>query len=227
MNENEKISQIITRRLRNRNISFLANESIAEHISDAEREQLLHEVIEKVEDLLRSLIIDIENDHNVHNTARRIARMYINETLKGRYHKAPSWTEFPNVKRLDELYTLGPITVRSTCSHHLVPILGDLWVGVVPSARVIGISKFNRITDWIMSRPHIQEEAVIMLADYLEKKIEPKGLAIVLRAKHFCMAWRGVKDANTVMTNFVMRGDFLRDKGLEKRFFDMIRTQDF
>nr|VFK00235.1 MAG: GTP cyclohydrolase I [Candidatus Kentron sp. LFY]VFK02197.1 MAG: GTP cyclohydrolase I [Candidatus Kentron sp. LFY] len=227
MTENKEISQIIIERLRHRNISFLANECIADHISHEEREQLLDEVIGKVEDLLRSLIIDVDNDHNVRNTARRIARMYLTETLKGRYYKAPSWVEFPNVKRLDEIYTLGPITVRSTCSHHFLPIQGTLWIGIVPAEHVIGISKFNRITDWIMSRPHIQEEAVIMLADYLEKKIEPKGLAVVLRAKHFCMSWRGVKDDNTMMTNSVMRGDFLDDRGLEKRFFDIIHSQDF
>nr|VFK40024.1 MAG: GTP cyclohydrolase I [Candidatus Kentron sp. TC] len=225
---NKEISKIITERLRARNVSFFANQSIADHISDEERRQLLQEVTQKVRDLLRGLIIDIDNDPNARNTAHRMARTYLDEAMRGRYHKAPRVVEFPNARQLDEIYTVGPIGVHSTCSHHLVPVLGSVWIGVVPSARgLIGLSKFNRITDWIMSRPHIQEEAVIMLADYLEKKLEPKGLAIMMRAKHLCMSWRGVKDANTSMTSQVMRGDFLTDVDLERRFIDTIRTQDF
>nr|VFK39930.1 MAG: GTP cyclohydrolase I [Candidatus Kentron sp. SD] len=223
----KEISKIITQRLRTRNVSFFANECIADHISDEERKELLKEVTEKVEDLLRSLIIDIEHDHNARNTASRIAKTYINETMKGRYHKAPYPVEFPNTRQLDEPYTLGPITVRSTCSHHFAPILGKIWIGVLPSTHgVIGISKFNRITDWIMSRPHIQEESVIMLADYIEKRIEPKGLAIMMRAKHLCMSWRGVKDDNTTMTSSVMRGDFLNNPELQGRFFNMIESRN-
>jgi GTP cyclohydrolase I len=134
--------------------------------------------------------------------------MYVREVFAGRYEKAPKITDFPNAKELDQIYAIGPITIRSACSHHFVPITGKLWIGILPSDRVIGISKFVRLANWIMSRPHIQEEASIMLADELQKRINPKGLALVMDAQHQCMTWRGVKETSTTMTTSIMRGVF-------------------
>jgi GTP cyclohydrolase I len=132
-------------------------------------------------------------------------------------------TEVPNVEKLNERMVVGPITTRSACSHHLCPIMGQTWIGVLPNAEsnLIGLSKYVRLTDWIMSRPQIQEEAVKNLADELEEKIAPDGLAVVMRADHFCMHWRGVKDQSK-MTTSVMRGSFLRDASLRKEFLDLI-----
>ena len=115
----------------------------------------------------------------------------------------PTVTEFPNVSRLNELMIVGPVKVRSACSHHLCPILGRVWIGVLPNehSNLIGLSKYARICDWIMSRPQIQEEAVTMLADELQERVKPDGLAIVMEADHFCMHWRGVKDDESAMTN--------------------------
>ena len=117
-----------------------------------------------------SLVIDTESDHNTRGTARRIARMYLSEVFRGRYGAKPDVTEFPNIERLNELIIVGPITVRSACSHHLCPILGKLWIGVLPNenTNLIGLSKYVRLTDWVMSRPQIQEEAVVRLADLLQ-----------------------------------------------------------
>ena len=136
----------------------------------------------------------------------------------------PSVTDFPNVERLSELLVIGPITVRSACSHHLCPILGRIWIGVLPNAdsRLIGLSKYARVTDWIMSRPQIQEEAVKMLADELERLLRPDGLAVVMKADHFCMHWRGVKDESS-MTSSIMRGSFLKSDGLRREFLSLIR----
>lgn len=161
------------------------------------------------------MIIDTANDHNTKETARRVAKMYVDEVFKGRYHPMPKVTDFPNAKELDEIYTL-PITVRSACSHHFVPIVGQAWIGIVPSDRVIGISKFNRIVDWVMSRPHIQEEAAIMVADTIEDLIKPKGLAFVIKAQHMCMTWRGVKEPETKMVNSIVRGSFRQDPSMKK-----------
>ena len=119
---------------------------------------------------MRSLLIDIDNDHNSKDTPKRIAKMYVREVFNGRFTPLPRVTDFPNTKSLNEMYILGPITIRSACSHHFVPILGSAWIGILPSNRIIGISKFNRLVDWVMSRPHIQEESAIMLADLIEKK---------------------------------------------------------
>jgi GTP cyclohydrolase I len=173
--------------------------------------------------LLDALVIDTENDHNTEGTARRVAKMFIDEVFSGRYCAAPSITSFPNVSRLNELMIVGPITVRSACSHHLCPIMGKIWIGVLPNAdaELIGLSKFARLCDWIMSRPQIQEEAVIMLADELEPRIRPDGLAVVMEADHFCMHWRGIKDGQPVMTTSIMRGAFLKNDALRREFFEL------
>ena len=175
------ISERIRERLQASGSPFLANDNIADHILAGELEELELEVTGKIRSLLRSLVIDIDNDHNTEETAERVARMYLHEVFKGRYHRQPKVASFPNVKQLDEIYTVGPISVRSACSHHLVPILGTCWIGIKPGDRVIGLSKFSRVADWVFSRPHIQEEAVIILADEIERLCKPQGLAILLK----------------------------------------------
>ena len=119
------VSDAIRERLKQAGASFLANDNIAEHLQPGDLVRLEQEVADKVRDLLRTLVIDIDNDHNTHETAERVARMYLHEVFKGRYHRQPKVASFPNVKQLDEIYTVGPITVRSACSHHLVPIMGN------------------------------------------------------------------------------------------------------
>jgi len=178
--------------------------------------------------VLDSLVIDTENDHNTNDTARRGAKMYLNEVFAGRYKAAPPITEFPNAEHLNELMIVGPITVRSACSHHFCPIIGKLWVGVLPNehTNVIGLSKYARLAEWIMSRPQIQEEAVVQLADLIIEKTRPDGLALVIEAEHFCMAWRGVKELDSRMINSVMRGVFLKDPNLRREFLSLIRGRD-
>jgi GTP cyclohydrolase I len=219
------VTDRIRARIRAAGRRFHANDNIAEFIhGDAELKALEDEVAAKMQSVLESLVIDTQSDHNTRGTSRRIARMFLHETFKGRYHRMPAVTEFPNAEKLNELMIMGPITVRSACSHHLVPILGKLWIGVLPSERsnLVGLSKYSRIADWIMSRPQIQEEAVMQLADLLETRLKPDGLAIVLEADHFCMVWRGVKDESH-MTNSVMRGAFLTNAELRKEFLQLVK----
>ena len=128
----QSVSAQISARLKAAGVSFLANDNIADYILPGEMQALEAEVGDRVRDLLRSLVIDIENDHNTEETAERVARMYLHEVFKGRYHQQPKVASFPNVKELDEIYTVGPITVRSACSHHLVPIMGNCWIGIKP-----------------------------------------------------------------------------------------------
>ena len=220
------VSERIRERIRRAGRRFHANDNIAEFVDGAEELAALErEVGQRVEALLRSLVIDTDGDHNSRETASRVARMYLDEVFRGRYAPMPRVTEFPNAERLNELMIIGPVTVRSACSHHLVPILGRLWIGVLPSpgTRLIGLSKYARIADWVMSRPQIQEEAVIQLADLLETRLAPAGLALVLEADHFCMQWRGVKDAEPHMTNSVMRGAFLENPTLRREFLQLMR----
>ena len=122
--------------------------------------------------VLESLVIDTESDHNTQDTARRVAKMYLTEVFRGRYHAAPPVTEFPNAERLNELMIVGPITVRSACSHHFCPIMGRLWIGLMPNehSNLIGLSKYSRLAEWIMSRPQIQEEAITQMADLLMRQ---------------------------------------------------------
>jgi GTP cyclohydrolase I len=223
--EPPSLSQRIRTRIEAAGHRYHANDNIAQFI-DGEHElaALEDEVAARVHGLLQSLVIDTQSDHNTQGTARRVARMFLREVFKGRYHPMPPVTEFPNAERLSELMIVGPITVRSACSHHLVPILGKLWIGVLPNERsnLVGLSKYSRLADWIMSRPQIQEEAVIQLADLIEARLKPDGLAIVLEADHFCMQWRGVKDESH-MTNSVMRGAFLLNAELRKEFLQLVR----
>ena len=201
-----------------------ANDNIAAFVHEGELEELKAEVQAKAQELLHALVIDTEGDHNTHGTAERLARMYIDEVFRGRYQPMPAVTEFPNAERLNELMIVGPITVRSACSHHLCPIMGRVWVGLLPNehSNLIGLSKYARICDWIMSRPQIQEEAVTMLANELQQRVRPDGLAIVMEADHFCMHWRGVKDDETAMVNSVMRGAFLKDANLRREFLSLL-----
>lgn len=226
----KKLSPKVSARIRERLIasghSFLANDNIADFIEPGELPELQDEVADKFRELLRSLVIDIDNDHNTHETAERVAKMYLQEVFKGRYHQQPKVASFPNVKKLDEIYTVGPITVRSACSHHFVPIMGNCWIGIKPGSRVIGLSKFTRVADWVFSRPHIQEEAVMILADEIEKLCDPQGLGIIVKAQHYCMKWRGVKEPQTSMINSVVRGDFRHDPSLKQEFFELIRQQE-
>jgi GTP cyclohydrolase I len=220
------ISERIRQRIQQAEAPYFANDNISPFLNEGDMEELEMEVTGKVRDLLRSLVIDIENDHNTEETAERVARMYLQEVFKGRYQEQPKIASFPNVKNLDEIYTVGPITVRSACSHHLVPILGNCWIGIKPGERVIGLSKFSRVADWVFSRPHIQEEAVIILADEIERLCKPKGLAILVKAQHYCMKWRGVKEPQTSMMNSVVRGDFRHDPSLKQEFFELVKQQE-
>ncbi|MBL6797931.1 GTP cyclohydrolase I [Synechococcus sp. PROS-7-1] len=221
-----RVSERIRARLRERDVSFLANDNVADHLLPGELDALQVEVADRVRDLLNALVIDIENDHNTAETAERVAKMYLHEVFKGRYHQQPKVASFPNVKKLDEIYTVGPITVRSACSHHLVPIMGNCWIGIKPGERVIGLSKFTRVADWVFSRPHIQEEAVMILADEIERLCKPQGLGIIIKAQHYCMKWRGVKEPQTSMVNSVVRGDFRHDPSLKQEFFELVRQQE-
>jgi len=218
------VSAKIRQRLSAAGQRFNANDNIANFIEPGELDQLLDEVEGKMKGVLESLVIDTERDPNTDQTARRVAKMYLNEVFHGRYLVAPTITEFPNAGQLNELMIVGPITVRSACSHHFCPIIGRVWMGVLPNqhSNVIGLSKYARLAEWIMARPQIQEEAIIQLADLIQEQTKPDGLAIVMEASHFCISWRGIKDMDSKMINSVMRGSFLNNPNLRHEFLSLI-----
>ena len=221
-------SERIRQRLLAAGQRYHANDNIADYVEDGELDELQAEIASHMQKVLRSLVIDVDGDHNTAATAERVAKMFVREVFAGRYAKMPAITEFPNAERLSELLIVGPITLRSACSHHLCPIIGKTWIGILPRAdsHLIGLSKYARLTEWIMNRPQIQEEAVIQLADTLEEKVRPEGLAIVIEADHFCMRWRGVKDAESSMTNSVMRGAFLTNPDLRREFLALLSRKN-
>ena len=207
---------------------YHANDNISAFIKDGEMDELQAEVQAKMQEVLQALVIDTDSDHNTNETAKRVAKMFLTEVFNGRYVPMPAVTEFPNFSRLNELMIVGPVKVRSACSHHLCPIMGKVWIGILPNehSNLIGLSKYARICDWIMSRPQIQEEAVTMLANELQDRVKPDGLAIVMEADHFCMHWRGVKDDESMMTNSVMRGAFLKDANLRREFLSLLSKKN-
>jgi len=223
----EPVSARVRRRLVEAKKRFHANDNIAAYLEPGEIEALLAEVEGKFKGVLDSLVIDTESDHNTHETARRVAKMYVTEVFRGRYIDAPAVTEFPNAEFLNELMIVGPITVRSACSHHFCPIMGRLWIGLMPNehSNLIGLSKYSRLAEWVMSRPQIQEEAITQMASLLMDKVRPDGLAVVMEADHFCMHWRGVKDSETKMVNSVMRGSFLKDHNLRAEFLSLLNLR--
>jgi GTP cyclohydrolase I len=225
--EGTPMSVRIRERIKAAHKRFHANDNIADFLEPGDLDALLEEVQGKMAGVLSSLVIDTESDHNTQDTARRVAKMYLNEIFRGRYQPAPAVTEFPNAEHLNELMIVGPITVRSACSHHLCPIIGRVWIGVMPNehSNLIGLSKYARLIDWIMSRPQIQEEAVTQVADVLQSRMNPDGLAVVMEADHFCMHWRGVKDMDSKMINSVMRGSFLKDPNLRREFLSLVNRR--
>ena len=228
VNHGTPVSVKIRERLLQARKRFHSNDNISDFIQPGELEALLDEVEVKMRGVLESLVIDTDHDHNTADTARRVAKMYLQEVFRGRYVHAPSITEFPNAEHLNELMIVGPITVRSACSHHFCPVIGKIWIGVLPNehTNVIGLSKYARLAEWVMGRPQIQEEAVVQLADLIQEKTQPDGLALVMEASHYCMAWRGVKDMDSRMINSVMRGAFLKDPNLRREFLSLIPQKD-
>lgn len=216
------VSQSLIEYFRINKVPFNANDCIAPYLTEESKKELQQEVQEKIQEVLKSLLIDTDNDPNTLETAKRMARMFFNEVMKGRYTKPPELRTFPNTKKLDEMLIVGPITVRSMCSHHMVPIIGKCWIGVLPGEKLFGLSKFARICDWIMSRPQIQEEATVQLADYIEKELNPAGLIIIVKASHMCMRWRGIKD-EAEMTTSVLRGVIAKNPAAKQEFLELIK----
>lgn len=215
-------SEIIRNRLKQKDQKFFCNDNISEVMEGIDFDALVDEVTGKMQGVLDSLVIDTENDHNTQETARRVAKMFVLETFSGRYQPQPKITAFPNANQYDEVYVTGPITIRSTCAHHFQGIKGKCYIGVFPGKNVIGLSKFNRLVDWISSRPQIQEEMTVQIADAVMEATEAEGIAILVQAEHMCMTMRGVREHDSAMTTSVMRGVFRDDPSMKQEFFNIV-----
>jgi GTP cyclohydrolase I len=183
----------------------------------------LAEMQARVEGLLSEAIlalgIDTERDPNTRQTAARIARMWVREQFVGRYSAAPEITAFPNNAHDGQMLVAGPIAVNSTCSHHFAAFTGTCYIGVLPGEWIAGLSKYARIVDWFARRPQIQEELTKQIAEYIDSRIAPHGVGVVIRARHSCCSCRGVKDAGMEFSTSVFLGRFKDDSALRTEFF--------
>lgn len=221
----------MTAKVHQLNIARLGNEAVDAPLSPADKAAMTTAVASKVEELFEVLKIDYRSDHNTRDTPDRVARMLIDETLRGRYDSLPEITEFENVALYDQLIVVGPIDLRSTCAHHLMPIYGHAIIGILPQkdGKIIGLSKYDRIVDYFASRLQIQEELVMQIGNYIEEVSKPRGLAIRISAVHMCRTHRGVRashDGRMVSSAFFgelsdnpeTKGQFLLEcQGLERR----------
>lgn len=172
-----------------------ANEAIEEALSEPERAAMIAAAAGKLAELFDVLHIDYRNDHNTRDTPRRVARMFVDEILHGRFSNPPVLTEFENAEGFDQLIVTGPIEIRSTCAHHLMPIYGEAFIGVLPSTegKIIGLSKYDRIVHYFAGRLQIQEELVKQIGQYIMEKTAPRGVAVRISAVHMCKTHRGVR----------------------------------
>ncbi len=190
-------------------------------MSEADKAAMKEAAARKIEELFEILLIDHQNDHNMRDTPRRVAKMFVEETMRGRYVSPPRVTEFDNVGRCEQLIVTGPIEVRSTCAHHLMPIYGHAIIGILPhpDGKIIGLSKYDRIVDHFASRPQIQEELIKQIESFIVEATEPRGLAVRISAAHMCKTHRGVRSSHAGrMVNCSFYGELAADKDLRSEF---------
>jgi len=199
----------------------LSNEALSEPLDEAARTAMIAAAARKVEELFDILRVDHRNDHNTRETPMRVARMFVEEILEGRYTAPPRITEFDNVQAYDQLIVTGPIEVRSMCAHHLMPIYGQAYIGILPAAdgKIIGLSKYDRIVEHFASRLQIQEEMVKQIGQYIVDMTKPRGLAVRISAVHMCKTHRGVRASRrSRMVNTYYWGNLATDASLKREF---------
>lgn len=198
-------------------------------MTEAERKAMIAAAARKVEELFDILRIDHQNDHNTRDTPQRVAKMYVEEILEGRYTAPPKITEFDNAQAYDQLIITGPIELRSMCAHHMMPIYGAAYIGILPSAdgKIIGLSKYDRIVEYFASRLQIQEELVKQIGQYIMDMTAPRGLAVRISAVHMCKTQRGVRASHrSRMVNTYYWGEMASDTALKSEFLQECATLD-
>ncbi|MCL1127960.1 GTP cyclohydrolase I, partial [Shewanella surugensis] len=215
-------TQKIINKLKTNKVNFNANSNIHQYVSKEDLDIMKECVEELFSAMFEVMLLDTKNDPNLINTPERIAKVYIDEALSGRFHPAPDMTAFPNESKETQICSVGPMEIKTLCSHHFLPITGHVYIGIVYDKTVLGLSKFSRIIEWIASRPHIQEQAGILIADFIEEHVKPLALCVYIKAKHHCMFWRGIKSEGTVFTTIIKRGEFLKKESLFSEFMQTV-----
>ena len=206
---------------RDLNLSRLCNEALDTPMTGAERGAMIAAAARKLEELFDILRIDHQNDHNTRETPQRVAKMYVEELLEGRFTAPPKITEFDNAQAYDQLIVTGPIELRSMCAHHMMPIYGAAYIGILPAAdgKIIGLSKYDRIVEYFASRLQIQEELVKQIGQYIMDMTAPRGLAVRISAVHMCKTQRGVRASHrSRMVNTYYWGEMASDAAFKGEF---------
>ena len=219
------ISDVIRERVKSANKRFFASDNISDFIKGTDKDKLIEELTEKFQDVLKALIIDTDNDPNSKGTAKRLAKMYVNELMSGRYEPMPDVTSFPNEghERFE-----GMLVVRaeiiSMCSHHHQPVKGVAIIGIIPTGYVIGLSKYARIAQWCARRGTLQEELANQVAREIMKHTDTENVAVYIEATHGCMENRGVQAHSSLTQTAVVHGLFHND-AVKSEFFNHVKLQ--
>lgn len=219
-------SQMIRELLKADGKRFWAGDNISAYITDANKEQLINEATAAFETVLDALLIDRENDPNSQGTARRLAKMYFNEIMAGRYDPAPDATAFPNDSsdRYEGMLVVRS-ELRSMCSHHHQPVVGVAYIGIIAAQKLIGLSKYTRIAQWCARRGTLQEELCNDITKEIMKATDSENVAVYIQAEHGCCTNRGVMAHSSLTQTTVLKGAFTTDPGTKKEFFDNIKLQ--
>lgn len=222
-----KKSEEIIQRLQDSGDRFWAGDNISQHLQPGDKDALIEELTPKFEEVLDSLVIDRFNDPNSMDTGRRLAKMYINELMQGRYNPMPNATAFPN--HVEDGYK-GMLVVRSEiksmCSHHHQPVNGVCYVACMPGEEVIGLSKYTRVAQHLASRGHLQEELCEMIAYRIEKLTKSKAVGVYIKARHGCCENRGIRASNSSTQTTVLKGELKTNPSLKEEFMDNIKLQE-
>jgi GTP cyclohydrolase I len=219
-------SDEIKKRIKADKARFWAGDNISKYLEDGDKENLIEELAPKFDSVIDSLVIDREHDPNSTNTGRRLAKMYINELMAGRYDTMPNATAFP--QEMAEAYT-GILTIRSelksVCSHHHQPVSGIAYIGILAAEKLIGLSKYTRIAQWCARRGTLQEELCNNIAREIMKATGSNDVGVYIQATHGCCENRGIMAYSSLTQTTVLKGAFKDDKGTKQEFFDNIKLQ--
>ena len=221
-----KISQKIKERVQAAGARAWANDNISDYMEEGEKQLLIEEAMPAFENVLQSLVIDTETDPNSMDTARRMAKMYINEIMSGRYDPMPNPSAFPNY--IEGGYE-GMLVVRSEltslCSHHHQTVKGVAYIGIIAGPKLLGLSKYTRIAQWCARRGTLQEELNVMIANAIQKETGSEHVGVYVQATHGCCENRGIRAKSSLTQTTVLRGAFKDDPSTTKEFMDNIKMQ--
>jgi GTP cyclohydrolase I len=226
MSEEKNLSDVIRAKMRADGKRFWAGDNISDYVSDEQKDQLITEATAAFEQVLDALMIDRHSDPNSKGTARRLAKMYYNEIMAGRYDSAPDATAFPNDSedRYEGMLVIRS-ELRSMCSHHHQPVVGVAYIGIIAAQKLIGLSKYTRIAQWCARRGTLQEELCNDIAREIQKATDSENVGVYIEMTHGCVENRGVMAHNSLTQTTVLKGAFLSDPGTKKEFFDNIQLQ--